>query len=72
MAPSERVRVAVGLWETSWSLQRADARAFPIGAEELDRPISLADTWLSKAPVKFVTPEDILLAKAGLVRRRSI
>jgi hypothetical protein len=37
--------------------------AFPLGTEELDRAISLADTGLSKAPARFVTPEDILLAK---------
>ncbi|WP_321477378.1 hypothetical protein [uncultured Paludibaculum sp.] len=39
------------------------ARAFPLGAEELDRAISLEDTGLSKGPTWFVTPEDILLAK---------
>jgi hypothetical protein len=39
------------------------AAAFPIGAEELDRAVSLEDTGLSKGPARFVTPEDILLAK---------
>jgi hypothetical protein len=39
------------------------AGAFPLGTEELDRAISLADTGLSKGPARFVTPEDILLAK---------
>lgn len=37
--------------------------AFPLGAAELDRAVSLDDTALSKWPVRFVTPEDILLAK---------
>jgi hypothetical protein len=37
--------------------------AFPLGAEELDRAISLEDTGLSKGLARFVTPEDILLAK---------
>lgn len=37
--------------------------AFPLGTEELDRAVTLADTGLSKAPARFVTPEDILLAK---------
>jgi hypothetical protein len=39
------------------------AAAFPLGTEELDRAVSLEDTGLSKGPVPFVTPEDILLAK---------
>jgi hypothetical protein len=39
------------------------AGAFPLGAEELDRAVSLEDTGLSKGPARFVTPEDILLAK---------
>jgi hypothetical protein len=39
------------------------AAAFPLGAEELDRAVSLEDTGLSKGAVRFVTPEDILLAK---------
>jgi hypothetical protein len=39
------------------------SRAFPLGTEELDRAISLSDTGLSRQPVWFVTPEDILLAK---------
>ncbi len=32
--------------------------AFPIGSEELDRAVSLADSGLSKGPAWFVTPED--------------
>jgi hypothetical protein len=39
------------------------AGAFPLGPEELDRAVSLEDTGLSKEPTRFVTPEDILLAK---------
>jgi hypothetical protein len=39
------------------------SRAFPLGTDELDRAISLSDTGLSRQPVWFVTPEDILLAK---------
>jgi hypothetical protein len=39
------------------------AAAFPLGIEELDRAVFLAGTGLSEAPVPFVTPEDILLAK---------
>jgi hypothetical protein len=39
------------------------AGAFPLGTQELDRAVSLAGTALSEAPVLFVTPEDILLAK---------
>jgi hypothetical protein len=39
------------------------ATAFPIGAEELDRAVLLAETELSGVPTPFVTPEDILLAK---------
>jgi hypothetical protein len=39
------------------------AGAFPLGTEELDRAMSLENTGLSKGPVRFVTPEDILLAK---------
>jgi len=39
------------------------SRAFPLGAEELNRAVSLANTGLSKEPAWFVTPEDILLAK---------
>lgn len=45
------------------------AAAFAIGAEELDRAIHLADTALSAAPVPFVTPEDILLAKLHWFRQ---
>jgi hypothetical protein len=39
------------------------AGAFPLGAEELDRAVSLEDTGLSEGRARFVTPEDILLAK---------
>lgn len=39
------------------------ASAFPIGAQELDRAVFLTDTGLSKEAARFVTPEDILLAK---------
>ena len=39
------------------------ATAFPLGIEELDRAVFLAGSGLSEAPVPFVTPEDILLAK---------
>lgn len=39
------------------------ARAFPLGMDELDRAVLLANSGLSEAPVPFVTPEDILLAK---------
>ena len=39
------------------------ADAFPLGGLELDRAISLTDTGLSRRPTKFVTPEDIVLAK---------
>jgi hypothetical protein len=39
------------------------AAAFPLGVEELDRAITLNDTSLSKGPARFVTREDILLAK---------
>ena len=39
------------------------SRAFPLGAEELERAISISVTSLSQHPVWFVTPEDILLAK---------
>ena len=39
------------------------AGAFPLGVEELDRAVSLEDTGLSRGPVRYVTPEDILLAK---------
>ena len=39
------------------------ARAFPLGIEELDRALLLADSGLSTLPAPFVTPEDILLAK---------
>lgn len=39
------------------------ADAFPLGQVELERAVSLSDTGLSKQPTRFVTPEDILLAK---------
>jgi hypothetical protein len=39
------------------------ARAFPLGAEELERVVYLEGTGLSKSPAPFVSPEDILLAK---------
>lgn len=39
------------------------ARAFPLGMEELERAVLLSDSGLSEAPVPFVTPEDVLLAK---------
>lgn len=39
------------------------AASFPLGAEELDRAIVLEDTGLSAGAARFVTPEDILLAK---------
>jgi hypothetical protein len=39
------------------------AAAFPLGTEELDRAVLLADNGLSEGPAPFVTPEDILLAK---------
>lgn len=44
------------------------AAAFPLGREELDRAILLADTELSATPTPFVTPEDILLAKLHCFR----
>jgi hypothetical protein len=37
--------------------------AYPIGREELERAIPLANTELSISAAPFVTPEDILLAK---------
>ena len=39
------------------------ARAFPLGLDELDRAVILADSGLSEMPIPFVTPEDIVLAK---------
>jgi hypothetical protein len=39
------------------------ARAFPLGVQELERAVSLSGSGISDAPVPFVTPEDILLAK---------
>jgi hypothetical protein len=35
----------------------------PLGFEELDLAVFLAESGLSEAPTPFVTPEDILLAK---------
>lgn len=45
------------------------ARAFPLGEKELDRAVFLGGSGLSEAPVPFVTPEDILLAKLHWFRR---
>ncbi|MCC6264602.1 MAG: hypothetical protein IT169_13570 [Bryobacterales bacterium] len=45
------------------------ASAFPLGAQELDRAIFLAETELSERPTPFVTPEDILLAKLHWYRK---
>jgi hypothetical protein len=42
--------------------------AFPIGTEELDRAITLENSGLSEAPARFVTPEDIVLAKLSWFR----
>lgn len=39
------------------------ASAFPLGIQELERAVFLADTELSTSPTPFVSPEDILLAK---------
>lgn len=39
------------------------ASAFPLGDEELERAIALENTGLSTGTARFVTPEDILLAK---------
>lgn len=39
------------------------ARAFPLGLQELDRAIEVEGSGLSLEAVRFVTPEDILLAK---------
>ena len=44
------------------------ARAFALGLEELARAIHISGTGLSNAPVPFVTPEDILLAKLNWFR----
>jgi hypothetical protein len=48
---------------TSFKFDLFPAAAFPLGMQELDRAISLSASGLSQAPVPFVTPEDILLAK---------
>jgi hypothetical protein len=39
------------------------ARAFPLGLDELDRAVMIAGTGISEEPARFVSPEDILLAK---------
>jgi hypothetical protein len=39
------------------------ARAFPLGLQELDRAIEVEGSGLSAEAIRFVTPEDILLAK---------
>jgi hypothetical protein len=39
------------------------ARAFPLGLQELDRAIVVQGSGLSQEAIRFVTPEDILLAK---------
>jgi len=44
------------------------AASFPIGAEELDRALVLSSSGLSEHSVRFVTPEDILVAKLHWVR----
>jgi hypothetical protein len=68
--PDEAVRaILVGRpFHTHPHTNGAEVRSFPgervpIGKEELERAISLEDTGLSKGPARFVTPEDILLAK---------
>ncbi|HEU5021789.1 MAG TPA: hypothetical protein VFT60_07850 [Bryobacteraceae bacterium] len=43
--------------------------AYPLGAEELERSISLTNTELSSGAAPFVKPEDILLAKLHWYRR---
>jgi hypothetical protein len=48
---------------TSFKFDLFPAAAFPLGIQELDRAIPLPASGLSQAPVPFVTPEDILLAK---------
>lgn len=44
------------------------ARAFPIGIEEIERAVLLANSGLGEEPVPFVSPEDILLAKLDWFR----
>ncbi len=39
------------------------AQAYPLGLQELERAVFLADSGLSETPTPFVTPEDIVLAK---------
>ena len=39
------------------------ARAFPLGMDELERSVLLANNGLSEAPTPFVSVEDIMLAK---------
>jgi hypothetical protein len=48
---------------TAFKFDFFPAAGFALGRKELDRAVNLTDTGLSKAPVPFVTPEDILLAK---------
>lgn len=45
------------------------ARAFPLGIQELDRAVLLANSGLSEIAAPFVTPEDILLAKLNWYRQ---
>ncbi len=45
------------------------ARAFPIGAEEIERAVMLPNSGLGEEPVPFVSPEDILLAKLDWFRQ---
>lgn len=44
------------------------AAAFALGADELDRAITLEINGLSSQPVRFVTPEDVVLAKLNWYR----
>jgi len=48
---------------TAFKFDFFPAAAFALGREELDRAVYLTAGDLSKAPVPFVTPEDVLLAK---------
>lgn len=48
---------------TAFKFDLFAASAFPLGTDELDRAVFLANTGLSKDAVPFVTPEDIVLAK---------
>jgi hypothetical protein len=45
------------------------AKAFPIGAEEIERAVMLPNSGLGEDPVPFVSPEDILLAKLDWFRQ---